>query len=327
MAKITEKTIRDIVDKRKRMSTPDRAASWRMSSLLQTFNYPLKHRDELLRYFPIAVVAAIDGYFRTRLSQLIDSGEPFLSNAVNSYPNVTLDTPLAVAIASKRVSLGELLMHSMTINSFEALVQIVNRITGFSNFLDEIAKIKPMHLDAKDNERIVRDPAVTWKYLGRVFGTRHILCHELAADLELDETEIRGLLITSQHFMTASAAWLEMLEHPNPPLTRQQRMDAANKTFRRAKKRLDAKLKLFEHAPAIPRDTQLKVIQAAQDLEAYFDALEEATTALYPTPDFPLIMEDQVVIEHAQALNKLTSRLNVLAMFAGLETHRDSDGE
>ena len=69
-----------------------------MSSLIQTFNYPLKHREEFVRYFPIAVVASLEGYFRARLSQLIDSGEPFLSNALKAYPNIVIDTTLAAAI-------------------------------------------------------------------------------------------------------------------------------------------------------------------------------------------------------------------------------------
>ena len=81
-----------------------------MSSLIQTFNYPLKHREEFVRYFPIAVVANLEGYFRARLSQLIDSGEPFLSNALKAYPNIVIDTTLAAAISTKRVTLGELLM-------------------------------------------------------------------------------------------------------------------------------------------------------------------------------------------------------------------------
>lgn len=192
MTKLTEKAIQDIIEKRQRLSEPDMAASWRVSSLVQTFNSPSKHRGELLRYFPIAIVATIDGYFRSRLAQLIDSGEPFLSNAVAAYPNVTLDVTLGMAIAARSVSLGELLMHSVTISSFESLIQVVTRITGRSNFLTEISDVRPVHLLAKENDRVIKDPKTTFSHIGRVFGLRHILCHELAADVELDEQDTRA---------------------------------------------------------------------------------------------------------------------------------------
>lgn len=102
MPRLTEQAIREIAEKRSRASIPDMAASWRMSSLLQTFNSPAQHRTELLRYFPVAVVASIDGYFRARLAELIDAGDPFLSNAVSKYPDIKLDMQMAGALATKK---------------------------------------------------------------------------------------------------------------------------------------------------------------------------------------------------------------------------------
>ena len=83
---MTDDLVREIAAKKTRAPAPDMAVSWRMSSLLQTFHNTTEHRDELLRYFPIAVVATIEGYFRARLTQLIDHGEPFTSNALKSLP-------------------------------------------------------------------------------------------------------------------------------------------------------------------------------------------------------------------------------------------------
>jgi hypothetical protein len=291
------------------MATPDRDASWRMSSLLQTFNQPSKHQNELHRYYPIAVVATIDGYFRSRLAELIDSGEPFLSNAVSAYPNVTLDTLLAVAIASKKVSLAELLTNSFNISSFESLVQVVTKVTGVGNFLDQIAEVKPTYLEAKATDRVIRDPSATWAHLGKVFALRHILCHELAADLELKESEIRGLLITSQQFMTASALWLDKIQHPIPPPTREERRKKARSILRVGKTRLQAQLETLSLSGERGREVHPIVADLVQKLDDYYRSLEKAMAAMNPFPGFALGLDDQIMTDHADAANRLATRL------------------
>lgn len=323
MAKLSDKSIRDIIDRRQRLSAPDVAVNWRMSSLVQTFNEPEKNRAELLRYFPVAIVAAIDGYFRARLAKLVDSGEPFLTNAVNAYPNVTLDTALAGAIAARKVSLGELLMHPVTMSAFDTLIQVVTKITGAANFLEELAKIRPTHLSARENDRVIRDPAATWGHLGRVFAIRHILCHELAADLEINDVEIRGLLLASQQFMAASAQWFDKLEHPNPPPNKAERLKRARESRARARKRLDAQLGIFQSEEGLPENTKVAVSRAADRLSDYEKALEEALKAINRDAHFASPYEEQNIRDSAEAMNSLSSRLKLGAMFLGLGEYRD----
>jgi hypothetical protein len=323
MAKLSEKSIQDIIDKRQRLSAPDNAVSWRMSSLVQTFSAPEKHREELLRYFPIAVVAAIDGYFRARLAKLIDSGEPFLSNAVSAYPNVSLDAALAGAIAAKTVSLGELLMHPVNIGGFDTLIQVVTKITGVTNFLEELTKIKPTHLGAKKDDRVVRDPAATWNHLGKVFALRHILCHELAVDLEIGDAETRGLLITSQQFMTAAAQWFNKLEHPHPPPSKEERIGRAKESRARAEKRLNSQLSVFRSDGTLPDAAKVAVSKAAENLHEYQKSLEDAIAAINRGQYFPFEYEEQNLRDSAEGMNSLSSRLRLSAIFLGIGEHRD----
>jgi hypothetical protein len=196
VAKLSEKVILEIAEKRRRASKPDLAAFWRSSILLQSFNNPAKHIDEILRYFPIAVVSVIEGYFRSRLAELISSGNPFLGNALKNYSEISLDMPLAGAIVKKEIGIGELVTHStaMRLNSFGELVKVVSNVSGRQDFLGELAKVD----------------------LGKVFGLRHILCHELAPDIALDKAETRLLLLASQEFIKASAIWFAKLQNPRP---------------------------------------------------------------------------------------------------------------
>jgi hypothetical protein len=239
MARLTEKSIEQIVEKRRRASEPDRAASWRMSSLIQTFHQPIKHRAEILRYFPIAVVATIDGFFRARLANLIDSGEPFVSNAVTKYPDIRLTLQFAEALTNRKVSLGELMMETISISNFKSLIQVLGNITGRPDCLKEIAEATSQALGNEGNKPFISDAADTWSRLDKVFETRHILCHELAVDVVLEESEMRLLLLASQNFIRASARWLEQLEEPNILDKIRKRKEERKRRFTNTQKTLE----------------------------------------------------------------------------------------
>lgn len=240
MARITPEAIKEILDKKSRSSRPDIAASWRTSSLLHTFNNPVKHTDELARYYPIAVVATIEGYFRARLADLIDHGEPFRSNAVAAYPDIKLDGNLAKAIVTGSISLGEIITHPISLGSFENLVAAVSNITGQKNWLSLVSKMVAPDLISQERGRLAMgDPLQTWQLLGRVFTTRHILCHELASEFTPNETETRSLLLHTQEFLKASAQWFDKLQNPNPQKTVQEHRKASIKLLNKAEKKLE----------------------------------------------------------------------------------------
>jgi hypothetical protein len=187
------------------------AASWRLSSLLQAFNSPTRHRDEILRYFPVAVVASIDGYFRSRMANLIDAGDPFLSSAVAKYPDIKLDMQMAGALATKRVTLGELITYRVSISSFPALIDFVRNVTGEMNFPRDLTGIRPPQIGADVRPPIIGHPDATWRRLEKVFSIGHILCHELAQDIAIDEEETRQLLLSAQAFLKASSTWIDVV--------------------------------------------------------------------------------------------------------------------
>jgi hypothetical protein len=73
---------------------------------------PLRHKRELYRYFPVAVVAIIEGHFKMLYSELIDSGEPFLSNA-RGFRDVKFDLDSLVGVRQRSVSIGELIANQL----------------------------------------------------------------------------------------------------------------------------------------------------------------------------------------------------------------------
>jgi hypothetical protein len=74
----------------------------------------------------------------------------------------------------------------------DTLVQVVARATGRGQFLQEFTTVRPSHLSATDTDRVIRNPDSTWSHLGKVFALRHILRHEVAADLEGNDADFHN---------------------------------------------------------------------------------------------------------------------------------------
>lgn len=210
-----------------------------MSVLLQSFNDPVGHHAELLKYYPIAVVAAMQGYFRARLADVIDTGEPYLTNAITFNPQIKVDGSMAGAIAAGKLTFGQILMHSVSLNSFEEIVSVLTAISGQKDVLKQISAVAYRPIGADRPRPLMSKPQKAWRHLGQVFEKRHILSHEIASDLQLSESEIRELLITSQEFMRASAEWIAQLIDPNKGLSyeeiqrrRLQKLDKARSTVK-----------------------------------------------------------------------------------------------
>jgi hypothetical protein len=214
-------------------------------------------------------------------------------------------------------------MHPVTMSGFDSLILAVTKITGATNFLEELAQIKPTYLSAKKEDRVIRDPAATWAHLGKVFALRHILCHELAAELQIGEAETRGLLITCQQFMVASAQWFEKLEHPHPPPSREERLKQARESRMRAAGRLNSQLSIFESEKTLPDDAKTAVKRAAKKLGEYQKSLEDAFAAINRFPYSPSPYdEEQNLRESAEAMNALSSRIKLCAMYLGIGEYR-----
>jgi hypothetical protein len=236
MAKLNVETIHEIASKQRRASRPDQSANWRLSILLQTFNDPAKHQEELLRYYPIAVVAAIEGYLKERLASLIDLGDPFAENAITHFGKTEIDLGFARAFSDQTLSLGAVIMHSMSLSSLPKVLGAVTKITGRSSFKDELKAICPKTKFVK-RKPIIGDSERMWAQIAEAYEHRHVLCHELADNFSLNPDGVRQLLLHTQQFVQASIVWFEELEKPYLDKRAQQKLDKARGTIQHEEKR------------------------------------------------------------------------------------------
>jgi len=159
---------------------------------------------ELIRYFPIAAVACIEGYFRVLFRDLIDAGSPYCDNLVKSEEKEIKDLRFkleeVLVIRVKTVSLGDFISQLLPAGSLEGIDKSMSALLG-KKFLKTIVsrepkafeQIAPIHCDS----------------VKRLFELRHIFAHEIAVEEKPDIKELDGLLFSALYFLTVTESIME----------------------------------------------------------------------------------------------------------------------
>ena len=105
----TRDVIQEIADirQRRRFGEAMSELPFRLFALEDAFKKHDKGNAELARYFPVALIACVEGYFRMAIKDLVDAGEPYLTNAEKPATSMKLDFAVLRAVHGKSVTVGE----------------------------------------------------------------------------------------------------------------------------------------------------------------------------------------------------------------------------
>ncbi|WFP52291.1 hypothetical protein PL263_09750 [Methylomonas sp. EFPC3] len=193
----------------------------RLSSLEQAFKAAPKDQHEIIKYFPIALVATMEGCFRVMAAELIDHGQPFFDNCVQLLKNHKITFELIKAFQGQQVSVGEFVSHIVSINSLSDIDALLSTILD-TEFLKELKDHRSrwdIEILKKEDIPILSNADTIYKNVSRTFELRHIFCHETATKIDFDYEEIEECFLSVSIFLKASVDYVTEKMHPNAPLT------------------------------------------------------------------------------------------------------------
>jgi len=175
---------------------------------------PKKHscQPELLRYFPIGIVAASEGYFRLVYRDLINFGDPYVRNAAQ-FKDLSLGHEAICAIHERQTSVGEIIAHQLSHNSLGDITRNMNALTGTdfkAGVEEELAR--QAHREGDGTMEL------SWvsQFVVRTFELRHIFCHELATSYPVSIAEIDSCFRATFAFLFCSEVYVQkLLERAN----------------------------------------------------------------------------------------------------------------
>lgn len=215
-----------------------------LEKLLESTDNNSGESDEVLRYIPIALVACIEGLFRSLYAEIIDHGEPYSKNVEKfNNSNKKFDYNIINAIQSRKLTIGEFISHTLSCNN----------ISDIDNNLSILLEIKFLHelkdFDTQSNfdeQKLINssfkdniDQAI--KSVISVFELRHIFCHEFGTKVEVSKDSIQELFSNTKIFLENTTDFIQSKLYPNSPETQTDINIHAHNEF----DEIDAKLESY----------------------------------------------------------------------------------
>lgn len=231
----TRDIIQEIADVRRRRRFGSALAElpMRLFDLERSFKALDKKEVELIRYFPVALIACVEGYFRMVIKELIDSGEPYLSNSEKSASSLKLDFSLLRAVHGKTITVGELVAHSVQLSRLEHIESVLSDLLA-KRFLDSLRTIADRWAHEVMGNPIVpilAEPDRVFADVARTFELRHIICHEIASAYEIKTEEVARCFESCVAFLKAADEFISETIRPGAPLTQTDMNIAAGKSL------------------------------------------------------------------------------------------------
>jgi hypothetical protein len=234
--------IQEIADVRERrlLGSAISDLSVRLSALDQAFKKHDRAERELNRYFPVALIACIEGYFRMAIKDLVDAGEPYLTNAEKLASSTKLDFSVLRAVHGKTITIGELVAHGIQLSRLEHIEAALSGLlgTGFLQALRTTTDRWAHEAKGEPATPILTKPDEVFADVARTFELRHIICHEIASAYEIESEEVERCFENCVTFLRTADEFISETMHPGAPLTQTDLNIAAGKSLSEAQKRL-----------------------------------------------------------------------------------------
>lgn len=239
----------------------------RMMNIARAFQSSPALDSELVRYVPIGTVACIEGFFRSAVKECIDAGGQFAKNArhLRQVRDLRADFDILDAVHGRRISIGELYAHLVSINRLEQIDSIMSTIIGKS-FLQQLKNVQSrwdVEVKGEPQKPIIADLDIVLQHVDEMFRLRHIYAHELVVFDKPDRTTIGKALEASVSFLKASAELVGNLLHPNAPLTQTDMNQAAARDLETLDGKIEAVLEELVSLVDAGRKALLRNSQAA----------------------------------------------------------------
>lgn len=215
--------VQEISELRERLDIPSSLAipTSRLGALQRDFDHIDANNRELLRYFPVALIATIESTLRLLIAELVDHGSPYLERAASLLANVKIDFDMLRALAGQRVTIGEIVSRFGSLSSLESVNAIFSTLLD-QNFLESLATVQDrwtLRHNGPQSAVIVTDIGAMKAGLARTFWLRHVICHETASKLEVTREDVQTGLKSTREFLKATRELCWTLRFPTAPMT------------------------------------------------------------------------------------------------------------
>ncbi|WP_321922246.1 hypothetical protein [Burkholderia sp. BCC1998] len=196
--------------------------------------------DEIHRHVVVALIAALQTYFRGTIVAITDSGDDYRERAAERITEKISMKDALTWFSGKSVTFGELVAHVASCNSATDVMSWLGSLLN-CNFRDALASSVSEYDQRNgkvDPPLIVSDVEKLLSELSETFRLRHILAHEAATSLQIDADACRTMWNAVQTLLRGTNAVLWATVYKKLPLTQAEMTKHAYADVLEARKEL-----------------------------------------------------------------------------------------
>jgi hypothetical protein len=157
------------IQQRQRFGNAQAEVFVRLSDINSSFKKRNSSDPELLRYYPVALVACIESAFRLLIKELIDFGPPFTERAAKLAATIKFDYDVINAFQGKTISMGDFLSHAVRINNLSDIQTHMSDLFQ-GDYLDKLRAVSDRWAVKYMNSQMSLLFAIQVKHLPRFHG-------------------------------------------------------------------------------------------------------------------------------------------------------------
>ena len=208
---------------------------YELRSLAKSWNdFPPKD-SPTAAFFPIRAVTLIEVFTRAWIATFVDFGKPYVERAITFTKNVKLDYDLVREIQGRTITLGDIIGHSLSLNTFGQVAGAFETLIE-EHFVPRIAKAVDrweVEVEGKAPVPIVSDAEAMSAALDRLFRVRHILVHEYPRRPVYALEDVAAMLGAAADFALAAHEACTEILYGKVPLTNMEMKGAAGEEWHR----------------------------------------------------------------------------------------------
>ncbi len=228
-------------------------------------------------FYVIRAVTLLEVFTRTNIAELVDHGPEYANRALEFSKNLKIDYALVQSIQGRVVTLGDVVGHSVSVNSFGQMLgyfEILLDNKPLRGSLTSAVDRCVTEIEQKPPSPIISDFDAMAACLSQLFEARHILCHEMPRKPPYSENEIDVFLTEGFRLTKALEEIVTFERFGLVPLTQTEMNISAHETLR--KKELDLEEVLRSVKAAVSDNVPgISVTARGRDGKSWLECFEE----------------------------------------------------
>ena len=237
----SQESVEQIIEKKARRARwwSRRDVSAHIDDLTRSWQQNRQDIGPFQDFIPMRLATLLEVFTRELVREIIDTGSPYVERAAQISKGAKLDFVFAMNLHGKKISLGEFVSHSLSLNGISQITSVLESLLpGYREQLASVQDRWAVEMNGQPERPIISDIDKLFFHLSKLFEVRHIITHEIPANPPYASDDLASFLSSTKEFLDATDWYVTDKLEGKVPLTQLDMNFSAGETLEASLKEL-----------------------------------------------------------------------------------------